>query len=156
MDEKQMIEVKGNILSREVMEEADAICFTSNGVVRTNGRLVMGAGVAKAFRDRFYNIDMEAGKMVKANGNICQVIKKTPYCSIVAFPTKNHWRNQSDLALMKQSAEQLMKLVEDNKWNTVYLPRPGCSNGGLDWFDVKPEMDQILNNKVRIITFGRR
>ena len=48
-----MKEQKANILSNEIFTIADAICFTSNGILKSNGSLVMGAGVAKAFRDHF-------------------------------------------------------------------------------------------------------
>ena len=34
----------------------DAICVTTNGVVKRNGELVMGAGVAKQFANKFANI----------------------------------------------------------------------------------------------------
>ena len=35
------------------LHEFDAICVTTNGVVRPNGRLVMGGGIARMFRNRY-------------------------------------------------------------------------------------------------------
>jgi len=33
------------------------------------------------------------------------------------------------------------------------LPRPGCSNGGLDWeTEVKPVISKILSDRVWVIT----
>ena len=66
-----MLEKKMNIISAEAFNSFDAICFTSNGIVKKDGRLVMGAGVAKAFRDHFKDLDLAAGNAVKAYGNCC-------------------------------------------------------------------------------------
>ena len=54
-----------DILSPKVLQKADAICFTSNGIVKKDGKLIMGAGVAKQFRDRFFGLDQESGALVK-------------------------------------------------------------------------------------------
>ena len=150
-----MIEQKIDILSDEVLKNADAICFTSNGIVsKKTGKLVMGAGVAKAFTDRFPTIDCSAGFKVDDNGNICQRVSgyfnEHGNYSVVAFPTKSHWRNPSDIDLIKKSAVELMELIESNKWETVYLPRPGCNHGKLSWSDVKIEIESILDDRVII------
>jgi hypothetical protein len=154
-----MKETKGNILSPEILNQADAICFTSNGILKKDDRLVMGAGVAKAFRDRFDGLDWDAAQSVKKNGNICQLVigiqdvkNSMKYHNIVAFPTKHHWRNPSDLELIKKSARELMDLVDKNCWTKVYLPRPGCSNGKLLWPKVKSELESILDDRIIIIT----
>lgn len=130
--------VNCNILSHEILQVADAICFTSNGVLKKNGALVMGAGVAKAFRDYFPGIDILAGQLVKENGNVCQEIELHKYHSghmmtIVSFPTKYHWKDQSNIKLIEKSAQELVSLSDENNWKTIYLPRPGCKNGGLSW-----------------------
>lgn len=152
-----MLEIKGDILSDKIISKADAICFTSNGVVKSNGALVMGAGVAKAFRDRFPGIDKRAGSIVKLHGNNCNVIGRAKsnndkFATIIAFPTKHHWRNQSDLELIKASAYRLVHLIERYDWSNVYLPKPGCFNGGLKWKDVKEELENILDDRVTIIS----
>ena len=33
-----------NILSKDILAVADAVCFTSNGSIKKNGALIMGAG----------------------------------------------------------------------------------------------------------------
>lgn len=150
-----------DILSRRVLEKANAICFTSNGIVKSNGALVMGAGVAKAFQDEFDGIDTTAGYKVQTNGNICQIVdtyrfinanNKIDSVVLVAFPTKYDYRNSSDIELIKESARQLMALVEENDWKLVALPRPGCRNGGLDWNEVKRSIDPILDDRIVIVT----
>lgn len=142
---------RGNILNPHNIKTYDAICFTSNGIVKNNGALVMGAGVAKAFRDRFNGIDNIFGKIVSCYGNHVWVVKHSKL-NIVSFPTKHHWRNASDLRLIKRSAEELMLAIENNKWNNVALPRPGCSNGGLHWTDVTKVISNILDDRVTVIS----
>lgn len=145
-----------NILSNDVLKVADAICFTSNGITKKDGKLVMGAGVAKVFRDTFVGIDQEAGTLVKKNGNICQVVRDTfvlgKPLSIVAFPTKYHWKDDSDLDLIEKSASELYNMANQYGWKTVFLPKPGCNNGRLDWNDVKALLQPKLDNRF-IITF---
>lgn len=146
-----------NILSKPVLQTADAICFTSNGITKKDGRLVMGAGVAKAFRDTFSDLDQEAGTAVKEYGNICQIVRDTFYLgnklSIVAFPTKGHWRYPSRVDLIKQSMFKLIDMTNQYGWKTVYLPAPGVNNGGLSWPDmIKPLLEKKLDDRF-IITF---
>jgi len=148
---------KVNILSKNVLKTANAICFTSNGMTKKDGRLVMGAGVAKQFRDTFLDLDQEAGTAVKAHGNICQVVRRMNYLgnplSIVAFPTKYDWKNKSDIKLIEQSVFQLIDLTNKFGWKAVYLPAPGINNGGLDWTkDVQPLLIKWLDPRF-IITF---
>jgi hypothetical protein len=149
-----MIEKCIDVLSDEVLSTADAICFTSNGIVRDDGSLVMGAGVAKAFRDKFKGLGHAAGEKVDKNGNVCQVVGETVFNNrcvfIVAFPTKQHWKNNSIIALIRKSAVELMKLIDERGWKNVYLPKPGVMNGQLKWEDVKKEIEGILDDRVTI------
>ena len=43
--------IKGNIF--DYIGKVDAICITTNGTIKSNGELVMGAGVAKEFYDKY-------------------------------------------------------------------------------------------------------
>lgn len=150
-----MIEERINILSDKAMRNADAICFTSNGVIKKNNELVMGAGIAKAFKNKFEDLPQIAGILVKLNGNICQKIDKhidmiIGQVNIVSFPTKHHWRDKSDINLIKKSAKELMALIEENNWKMIYLTRPGCGMGGLSWKEVKLAIENILDDRVVI------
>lgn len=149
-----MIEKCIDILSDEVLSIADAICFTSNGIVRDDRSLVMGAGVAKAFRDKFKGLGQSAGEKVNKNGNVCQIVGETVFNNrcvfIVAFPTKQHWKNTSTLSLIRKSAIELMKLIDERGWKNIYLPKPGVLHGGLKYEDVKKEIEGILDDRVTI------
>lgn len=128
----------------------DATCFTSNGVVTNSGRLVMGAGIAKLFRDTFPGIDAEFGRLVKEHGNRCFMVS-VDGVNIINFPTKHDWRADSDLALIEESSRQLMELVEKHGLKRVRLPRPGCALGNLSWEVVGPMIHRILDDRVVVV-----
>jgi hypothetical protein len=125
----------------------DATCFTSNGMVTGDGRLVMGAGIAKLFRDTFPGIDRLFGGLVKEHGNRCFMVT-IEGVNIVNFPTKHDWRDDSDLALIETSCRQLMELVHAHDLKKVRLPRPGCSLGRLTWEVVGPTIARVLDGRV--------
>lgn len=150
-----MKEAIGNIFNQE---DACAICFTSNGKLKLNGELVMGAGIAKAFKDRWPWLPALFGLFVKESGNQVHnerfpLNKNGVKFSIVSFPTKYHWRDPSDLELIFLSAMELKCLADEKGWQKIYLPRPGCSLGGLDWeSQVKPLIAPILDDRFIILT----
>jgi hypothetical protein len=145
-----------DILSPAVLEYADAVCFTSNGVVKADSRLVMGAGNALAFKNRFLGIDECFGHLVKSQGNHVYWIERCSLnenqnTALISFPTKNHWRDPSDLELIERSARELMQVLKHNShWNDVYLPAPGIGRGGLHWQKVRPVLEPILDDRVVI------
>lgn len=149
-----MIETRGDIFK---VPDADAICFTSNGMVKANGELVMGAGIAKQFKDKFPNVAKWFGHQVKFGGNrphhTGRMRVGRALMEIVSFPTKHDWRDQSDLKLIEESAKFLVIIANSMKWDKIYLPRPGCGLGGLDWeTQVKPVIAPILDDRFYVLT----
>ena len=45
-----------------------------------------------------------------------------------------------------------MDIIQFYDLKNVALPRPGCANGGLNWEDVKPHLERILDDRVTIVT----
>jgi hypothetical protein len=80
-----MLEQRGDIFSQA---DADAICFTSNGIVKSNGELVMGAGIAKQFRERWPELPKFFGNWVKKYGNHVGFWHDANFLAIISFPTK--------------------------------------------------------------------
>lgn len=172
----KMHEITGDMWSTECC----AVCVTTNGFIKKNGENVMGAGCAKQAADYFPEIPYLLGKKLKQYGNVVQTIRHFEGVAIVAFPTKPEvnsylndvnevvahmrhvykdegcvvpgWACKAMLDIIKRSAEELVKLTDKHGWKKVVLPRPGCSNGGLDWKDVKPVLKGILDGRFYIIT----
>ena len=157
-----MKEVKGDIFDIKDVDGKPVVgvCFTSNGCVRKDGNAVMGAGVAKVFKENFPGIDGEYGKYLKLyKNNLTRDLGSWSYkgrsLRVFAFPTKNDWKHNSSLPLITLSAMGLKSIIEKNEKlqkGIVLLPRPGCSNGGLNWSDVKKVIESILPKNVVIVS----
>ncbi len=134
----------------DVYKDYDAICCTTNNVVKSNGELVMGAGVAKVFAQKYSWLSLNWGTRVKQQQYtgvmVTSMITKP---NLVYFSTKYHWKDPSDLNLIEYNIKTLMIIINVFNW-TILLPRPGCLNGGLDWSLVKPRLDLIINGDKRL------
>lgn len=139
-----MIELKTNIFS---LNKPNLLrCITTNGVIKKNGELVMGAGVAKAAALKYPRLPRILGDLVNSHGNNVFLVKQF---AVASFPTKHHWVEKSSLELIERSCKQLLDISDD--WEYIALPRPGCSNGGLDWSEVKPIVDRYLSSDKFIV-----
>lgn len=125
----------------------EAICVTTNGMVRKNGKAVMGAGVAKFVRDTFPDIDEKLGRFISQYGNRTFNLGTQEYegkrFRLISFPTKNDWKDKSDLNLIEKSANELVSLSYKFDLKNIYLPVPGCSNGQLEWRDVSKRLTSL-------------
>ena len=139
---------------------ASLVC-TTNTIVKSNGDLVMGAGIAKEFKEKFPWLPSEWGNKQRVLG------EQTPYLMItyhgkdfdtkmgeylIAFPTKIHWKDPSIPALIASSAHQLMVACKALDIRYVLMTRPGCGNGGLTWDVVKPILQEELDDRFVIIS----
>jgi len=151
-----MIEISGNLFNPP-LEKVDAICITTNGVVKKNGELVMGAGVAKQAANKVPALPKIWGNYVAVQGNHVYWYTTRKFFPIipitfVSFPTKQDWRDKSDISLIKQSCLELVKLSDNMQWKKVLLTRPGCGLGGLNWEkEVKPVISELLDDRIHII-----
>ena len=140
--------IQGNLL--EMCKSGDAVCCTTNGVVKFNEKLAMGAGVAKLFRDTFKGVDTELGRLVKYKGNNCYYVGEYMYLdkavAVISFPTKYNWKHDSSLRLIEESCKQLLSIVQssDILKGDIYLPMPGCCHGNLSKEDVLPLIEKYF------------
>ena len=136
--------------------QADAYCVTTNGIVKSNGRAVMGAGVALSAATIYPDCDKHLGRFIRANGHKVGVFHTTNNLdnniSLISFPTKYHWKDPSDIKLIEKSAKELMEIIDKNLYNVVVLTRPGVGCGGLKWEDVKKVIEPILDDRVIIVS----
>lgn len=124
-------------------------CITTNGIVKKNGELVMGAGIALQAKERYPQLPDLLGSYVKTSGNMVYYLEEL---NIASFPTKNNWKDKSDIQLIVKSCIQLSAMLENINRYAV-LSRPGCGKGSLDWErEVKPYISGVLSDRVWIIT----
>jgi len=150
-----MLEIQGNLFHPP--RNVDAICITTNKVVKRNGALVMGRGVALTAAQTWPSLAGIFGVLtIKLNGRVFTAgQKKCPngkVVHVVNFPTKDHWKNPSTVELIKTSAIQLSTLTDGMGWNSVWLPRPGCANGKLSWENqVKAMLLKMLDDRFTVV-----
>ena len=130
-----MIETTGNLW--DFWEAGEWVGITTNGIVKSNGLAVMGRGIAKQAVDRVPEIQKQLAWKLNTSGNHVYAFLKH---HMFSFPTKQDWRYPSNLELIGQSCRELRTFSAGR----VYLPRPGCSNGGLHWSEVKPVLEKYL------------
>lgn len=127
----------------------DAIVIPVNGYVKTDGRAVMGRGLAKQAADKWKHLPLLLGNAITAgrvtgHGNHVRDLWKPSYGpTIVTFPVKRSWRDQADPGLIMQSVEELVGLTDRLGWKDVALPRVGCGNGGLEWSLVEKLLEPL-------------
>lgn len=148
--------VNGNVFS----SRDDVILVTSNSYVKKNGELVMGKGaalelarkfpwIAKSFGDAVYNITGTTNC-----GKYGVIWDLTTHPTYGIFQTKYHYKNPSDIDLIRYSAEELLYHLEGVlKGNTVSINFPGVGCGGLTVQDVLPVVS-ILPDSVSLYILG--
>lgn len=150
---------QGNLfLLPEGMGEAAVV--TTNGILKSNGHLVMGKGIARYCRDEYDGIAELLGRHVRDNGNVpawagyrydrnrAAAGKADPNVNILSCPTKRHWRDKSDIGLIVRACRELVRLADEHGFDRVYLPALGCANGQLSWkADVFPAISSVLDDR---------
>ena len=147
-----MIEyVSGNLLEAD----ADALVNTVNCVG------VMGKGIALQFKQAYpdnYKVyrracdrkELEPGKML--------VVETGRFASpryIINFPTKRHWRGNSQLEDVDSGLHALVAEIESRGIMSVAIPALGCGNGGLEWSLVRTRIEEAMSqlSDVKVLVF---
>ena len=123
----------------------DFVVIPTNGIVKANGELVMGAGLAKQARDRVPGCASYFGTLVRNSGNHVYRMHRAGKPKLVSFPTKNHYRDPSTIQLISRSAVELNELAHTLPTGRFLLPMVGTGYGGLKWVKVKQTIDLIID-----------
>lgn len=142
---------EGNLLEAPV----DALVNTVNTVG------VMGKGIALMFKEAFpenFHAYEEACKRkeIKIGQMFVTVNPRLQGPRwLINFPTKKHWRQPSKLDWIKEGLKDLRRVIEEKNIQSIALPPLGCGHGGLDWGDVRPEIESALRllESVDIVVF---
>jgi hypothetical protein len=126
------------------------IAITTNGYVTWDGRAMLGQGVARQAGERFPNLALRLGQVIREGGN--HVLELGD--GLVSFPVEDSPWSLPDLRLIRRSAEELRALADERGWSLVIVPRPGCGGGGLDWGEVAPVLRGHFDERFVVITSG--
>jgi len=142
-----MKEVKGDLW--DFHKQGHWICITTNATIRKDGCLVMGRGCALEAALKWPYLSRHLGDFIKGYGNFPILLGEE---RIITFPVKHTWWEKAFIGLISQSAERVKKLVQAvPRVTKLYIPRPGCGNGKLEWSTVKPVLEKIFTDDRFII-----
>lgn len=119
--------------------------FESNAEVITNTVNcvgVMGKGLALQFKNRYPHM-FSVYVDVCRKGLLCpgklMIIAESDH-RVMLFPTKDDWRNQSELWMIEDGLDKFVATYKQHSIKSIAFPRLGCGCGGLDWNIVKQLM----------------
>lgn len=127
---------------------AQVVVNTVNSRLSPSGRGVMGAGVAKAFAERFpsilrdYEAAIRSGKLRPGTAMLFDLPDGRKWA---ALATKDEWRDPSRMEWVDRGLKDLAVNMAKAGLTSVALPPPGCGNGGLDWREVEPLVHKHLS-----------
>ena len=146
-----MKEIVGNVW--DVLDENSAVCIlTNNTVIQSYNPMtmehsvynVMGGGIAKEASDRNPGLKNLCGQAI-LDGTYSLGIDNLTGAEMLRFPTKDQVQFDSGMRIIADSLTMLEKYINKNPDKKIYLPRPGCGLGGLDWEDVKELCEHYLS-----------
>jgi hypothetical protein len=135
----------------------DAVCITTNGCIKKDGRAVMGKGIAAQALQRYPGLDETLGNYIGRYGNVPHPLHSDQETTIVSLPTKpgyewcddpvllcQHmqrtklpalvpgWAFKSTESLIISSLIRLNDMANHYGWKQIVLPMPGVGAGELD------------------------
>lgn len=131
----------GDILAAD----AEALVNTVNCVG------IMGRGIALQFRNAFpdnfkaYEAVCKRNELHPGQMFVFQTGQLTNPRYIINFPTKRHWKGNSRLADIESGLTALVGEIRRLGIRSIAIPPLGCGQGGLDWADVRPRIEQALS-----------
>lgn len=147
------------MISEETGSLLDAPADALVNTVNTVG--VMGKGLALQFKQA-YPGNFRAYQAACRNGEVRlgRMLVYEPGVPgqpryLVNFPTKGHWRDRSHLGGIRAGLADLRRVILDRGITSIAVPPLGCGNGGLDWRDVRPLIDEALADLpgVRVLVY---
>jgi O-acetyl-ADP-ribose deacetylase (regulator of RNase III) len=126
-------------------DSVDAIVNTVN----TEG--VMGKGIALQFKNRYpanfdaYRAACKRGEVQLGSMFVFETGALRGPRYIINFPTKGHWRSNSNLADVQVGLGDLVRVIGELDIRSIAVPPLGCGLGGLDWNKVRPMIVSALD-----------
>ena len=113
---------------------------------------VMGKGIALMFKERFdenfrqYAAACKAKEVQTGKMFVTQVYELDGPRWIVNFPTKQHWRAPSRMAWVSEGLQDLRRFLVEQNIKSIAIPPLGAGNGGLEWVEVRAQIEHILGD----------
>lgn len=112
-----------------------------------HGEAIMQRGLPRQARDRYPDIPHYLGKRIKENGSQVEML---PY-NLVAAPVEIDPFEVARPDLIRTSLQQLVVMTNQQLWPEVAVPRLGCGGGMLNWEEIRPFMEQVLDQRFVLV-----
>ena len=113
---------------------------------------IMGKGLALQFKEAFpqnflaYEDTCKRGHLEIGRMFVTETSRLVGPRWIINFPTKQDWRHPSRLEYVREGLYDLVRVIRERGIKSVALPPLGCGYGGLDWTQVKREIEGALTD----------
>lgn len=127
------------------------IVIPTNGVVRSSGKAVMGAGLARQANDRVVDLDERLGTKITQYGNHVYAFEDE---KIITFPTKDHYKDDADLGLIQDELSRLVEFADKQSIDeeAIAVPQLGCGLGGLSWDVIQSLLKRQLDRRFLLVS----
>lgn len=123
-----------------------------------NTRGVMGAGLARQFKQRYptmfavYRDRCQLG-LVRIGAIDVHVVESESSSRVIIanFPTKHDWRDPSKVQWIDSGLVALRRVIVETEARSIAVPPLGCGLGGLDWSEVS---DRIVRSLTSVAEAG--
>lgn len=142
-----------------VFGETDLFLITTNPVVRKDGAVVMGRGIALQAKTRFPKLPFDFGSRLKKLEELKRVRKMGTigvyeHQPVGFFMVKDHFAQEAKLSIIQSSVRDLLVFLYDGPEDyRVDLNFPGIGNGRLSREEVLPIIEQLPDN-VHVWEYG--
>lgn len=143
-----MILEKGNMW--DVFHNTDIFMITTNPIIRQDGAVVMGRGIALEAKTRFPQLPYDFGNVLtnlhpEIDQSFVGRIGKYDGTDVYYFMVKNHWREPATLDTIASSCF-FLKYGFDWQDKRIDLNFPGIGNGKLSRESVLYLLTDLPNN----------
>lgn len=145
-----MIEFKtGDIFE----SDAEALVNTVNCVG------IMGRGIALQFKNKYpenFKAYQQACKQELLKPGKMFVFETEQLVLpkwIINFPTKRHWRGKSRIEDIESGLIDLVKVIQEKNIHSIAIPPLGAGLGGLDWNEVRSQIENTLSHVKNVKIF---
>lgn len=129
-----------------VFNKTDVFMITTNPIIKQDGSVVMGRGIALQAKERFPKLPYDFGCILKDLGNTCigqiGIYENT---HIWYFMVKNHWASDADLGVITSSLWSLQTKFQGSS-KRIDLNFPGIGNGRLPRDSVLYLLEDLSDN----------
>ncbi len=109
----------------------------------------MGKGIAAVFKQLYPDMYKEYRRLCEERKFKTGMlyIYRTPNKTVVNFPTKQHWRERSQVSYIETGLEKFVARYMDYGITSVGFPQLGCGHGELNWErQVQPLIERYLRD----------